>query len=279
MVFNRYNRNDRGFSLAEVLVAVAVTAVLIGLAVPAAKKMNESLTSSAGIRNVINAALANARAEAIAKNTYAGLRFQQDLRGNQYMIFIIHDPGATGLANGFRAMKGKNPVKMPESAGVMDLYIVKRLTNAGQTIIDDEKEVGQNDEINTNDLLNDATTFSIIFSSSGDLVRKPVQVRNKDGAPDGDNSSTDKVFNTDDQVDNGMGLFYQDDYFNDGGYGGFGKETGRASFIIYDKKEMQKVFHDHDDSAMRPVWDEYLEQAAADKRTYINPHTGEIINK
>ena len=81
-----------GVTLSEVLVVVAAMVLLTVLAVPATRKIVASFESASGVRRVIAAALANARAIAAKEQCYAGVRFQQDLNGDQYMIFIIHDP-------------------------------------------------------------------------------------------------------------------------------------------------------------------------------------------
>ena len=51
-----------GFSLTELLTVVAVMTILFGLGVPTAKQIVDSFQSSAGLHNVISAALGNARA-------------------------------------------------------------------------------------------------------------------------------------------------------------------------------------------------------------------------
>ena len=72
-----------GFSLSEMLVVISVIILLIGIGIPAARQITDSFESSAGLRNVISAALSNARAIATKNQKYAGLRFQQDQNGRQ----------------------------------------------------------------------------------------------------------------------------------------------------------------------------------------------------
>ncbi len=282
-----------GFSLSEMLVVISVIVLLIGIGIPAARQITDSFESSAGLKNVISAALSNARAIATKNQKYAGLRFQQDQNGRGYMIFIVHDPakgrwdneidadpGVTGagLANGFRAVKGLKPVKLPANAGVMDLRIRLNLSNevdpsdtaiavagdgaASNANIDDVREV------------TDTTTFSIIFSPSGKLVIHDVRIRNRHGRTESTvltesaRYSNDDVFNTYTKITRPSmpyGRFFQDDY----AIFGLGQEHSRNSFVIYDKRAFAAV-----DTSSR--WTDYLSGLEV---LYINSYTGEIINK
>ena len=86
--------------------------------------------TQSGTESLVSAALASARAMAAKEQHYAGIRFQQDSTGNQYMIFILHDFEKTGLSPGFRAIEGIKPIKLPENSRVMDLRVrTNRRTN------------------------------------------------------------------------------------------------------------------------------------------------------
>ena len=175
-----------GMSLTEILVVIGVMAVLMGVSIPAVKQLMGSFESSTGTRQLINAALSNARAIAVRNQTYAGVRFQEDINGNTYIIFIEHDPSydpanapqpiGTGLANGFRAVQGRKPMKLPQDV---------RIPNG----------------------------TTVVFSSSGKLTIHDVRVRNKDGKIDSSPvRSNDTIFNITSIVDSGDAMFYQDDY-------------------------------------------------------------------
>ncbi|MBE0536357.1 MAG: hypothetical protein IH624_11865 [Phycisphaerae bacterium] len=289
----RYGRHS-GVTLSELLVVMGVMTVLAVLAVPTGKKMVDSFESSSGVRQVIGAALSNARAIAAKEGHYAGVRFQQDLNGDQYMIFIIHDPAAapsnaqiaadpyvtgTGLANGFRAIQGRKPIKLPPNIGVLDLRLVTRTSRAAPLYTIDYSETVLNTDnlLNTANLIPESSTFSVVFSPSGKLSLQEVRVRNRHGIPDtltrtGD-ISTDDIFNKQDRVFAGQAMFLQDDYLRAWWspvptFANYGPEMSRNCFVIYDKKRLAAT-------AAAQRWTDYLQELDP---VYVNPHTGELVN-
>lgn len=246
-----------GLTLMEMTVVITVVALLTTLSMPAIRTFFNSIATSSGTRSLISAGLASARAIAAKEQHYAGIRFQQDLSGNQYMVFIVHDFDKTGLANGFRAVEGIKPIKLPDSVGVMDL-------NLGSTdqVINDDGYINDPNEIR------DTTTFSIIFSPSGKMVIHDVRVRNRDGETDGSSDeSYDDVFNKDEKVDVGEAMFYQDDYSDLG----LDEESSRSSFVIYEKEKFRQAY----DKVPSQAWSDYLSKL---KAIHINPYTGTIIS-
>jgi Tfp pilus assembly protein PilE len=263
----RKRKIKTGFMLTELITVIAIIVLLVAIGVPAAREVLESFESSAGVSNVIRLALAKARAVAARERRFAGVRFQQDTRGNQYMIFIVHDPANTNLVNGFRAAGGLDPVKLPEDVGVMDLRIRTDPCDASDSV-DMSIEVEGDDAASDSYIddafeLDDTTTFSIVFSPAGKLVIHDVRARNRDGQTDA--TSDDDVFNTTNNVDGGIGMFYQDDYASLG----LGQEPSRNHFVIYDKKEFNSV-----DAESR--WTDYLQYLEV---VYVSRYTGEIINR
>jgi len=279
-----------GLTLTETTVVIVTIALLVGLGLPAVRALLDSFESGSGTKSMISAALASARAIAAREQRYAGVRFQKahssqgPLSASQCMIFIIQDPNI--LAYGFRAAEGMEPIKLPDSVGVTDLTIVQlrnsvnpgnpftqiRLDGPGLTDAEREALIDEDREFI------DATTFSIVFSPSGKLVRHGVRVRNRDGYVDSAANtgiSMDDIFNKKAQVDSGIGMFCQDDYYGVGWSPypdlGLGPEPSRASFIIYEKEEFNRAYR------KGLAWSEYLVKVAQE-RIHINSYTGTIIS-
>lgn len=291
----RTRTKQSGLTLPELAVVIATIALLVGFGLPAIRALLNSFETQSGAKTLISAALSSARAIAAKEHHYAGVRFQQDLSGNQYMIFIVQDPAI--MAYGFRAVEGVKPVKLPESVSVMDLTIVpgrnvSNPVNPQQEIrIDDPSLLltfAERDAlIDEPKEVSDVTTFSIIFSPGGKLVIHGVRVRNKDGFVDSANNtnvSYDDVFNKKVQVDQryngfdrnavppGAGKFYQDDYYDAAWPAlSLGPEPSRNSFVIvYEKDKFEQAL------ARGQAWSDYLSQSARE-RIYINSYTGTMI--
>jgi type II secretory pathway pseudopilin PulG len=290
----RTRSKQSGLTLPEIAVVIATIALLAGFALPAIRALLNSFETQSGAKTLISTALSSARAIAAREQRYAGVRFQQDLSGNQYMVFVVQDPRI--MAYGFRAVEGNKPIKLPDSAVVMDLIIVtnrneQNPVNPRQEIrIDDPSPLLTNAQrdslINEPNELSDTTTFSIIFSPSGKLVIHGIRVRNRDGFVDSINNldvSYDDVFNKKQQVDRkyngydrtsnppGAGMFYQDDYYGAGWPGlGLGPEPSRNSFVICNRDKFKKAYDNG------RAWTDYLERVAPD-RIYINSYTGTMI--
>ncbi len=251
-----------GVTLPEVLTVIVIVVFVSVISMPVIDTFFDSMASQGSAEAMISAALSSARAMATSEHTYVGIRFQKiydplisPIYADQYMIFIVYDYDRTDLANGFRAVEGMKPIKMPENFGVMDLYYGSVNNGYG--------EIG-NDLTNAN-LLNDATTFSMVFSPSGKLIVHNVQIRNRNGQTN--DSSFDDIFNTRVNVEETkIAMFYQDDYPNDG----FMIEPSRREFLIYDNREFRRAYIDG-----RPVTG-YLGGLTP---FHINPYTGTIISQ
>lgn len=235
---------QNGLTLTELVVVIAVAAILLGISVPAAKRIIESFDHSAGPRSLIHAALSSARALAIAHSTPAGIRFQRDRKGDFNMIFIYHKDVSSSYATEFIAVPNRPPIKLPSSVGV--------IAGTVQSDVD----------LNETNLVN-AQTFSIVFSEQGRLISFPVRALNRDGKDD--DSSRDPIFNTRANVDGGIaGMFYQD-----AGPGGLNEEDSIASFYIYDTKRFSQV----EGNQWFTGYLRYL------SKEFVNPHTGELIQR
>lgn len=290
----RTRTKQSGLTLPEIVVVIATIALLAGFALPAIRALLNSFQTQSGAKAMISATLSSARAIAAKDQRYAGVRFQQDLSGNQYMIVVVQDSAI--MAYGFRAVEGVKPIKLPDSIYVMDLTIVtdrneQNPVNPRQEIhIDDPSPLLTNAQrdslINEPHELSDTTTFSIIFSPGGKLVIHGVRVRNKDGYVDSTSNtdiSYDDVFNKKQQVDQkyagfertsnppGAGMFYQDDYFGAAWPSlSLGPEPSRNSFIICDRDKFERAY------SYGRAWTDYLAQIAPE-RIYINSYTGTMI--
>lgn len=270
----------RGVTLTEMTVVVAVVALLAAFGLPAVRAFLHSFESSGNTRAMISAAMASARAIAAKEQRYAGIRFQKaynpddPLSASQYMVFIVHDVEGTGLAVGFRAVAGLEPIKLPDSVGVMDLLV--RTTHADPEVTDDELIMPiylddanplNRDPDGENKYVTDMCSFSIVFSPAGKMVTHEVRVRNRDGylRPVNLNDSDDDIFNSPvNIVSNNRGMFVQDDYAERG----LGAELSRNSFVIYDTAYFDKL-----DSVARF---DYLINSL--KPIYVNRYTGTIIS-
>ena len=251
-----------GLTLPEMTVVISIAALMVALTIPAANMLLNSFESESGAKSIINAALASARSIAIKEQRYAGIRFQKrydpsnpdPLNAPQYMIFIVYDFDRTEYANGFRAVDGIQPIKLPDSIGVMDLMYDLALGG-----------VTPDDSFAKTDVLRDTTTFSIVFSPSGKLVIHYVRAWNRDGS--GSNSSKDDIFNTKNNVEiKQIAMFYQDDTASPAG---LREEQSRNNFVIYDTKKFKQVPYNN-------RWDGYLKFL---KPIYINPYTGTIVSE
>jgi hypothetical protein len=260
----RYRQSGR--TLAEMAVVITAVVLLGSFGLPAVRSFLNSFESGTSAKSVLSAALASARAVAAKEQKYAGIRFQKaydndgPLKASQYIIFIIHDYDKTTLATGFRAVEGLEPIKLPDSVGVMDTELIREKLRFIPSW-----EPSSNDPIDLTDL----TTFSIIFSPTGKLVIHNVRTRNRDGERDTSPTiSFDDVFNKRAQVDTGIGMFYQDDY----ALLGFGQEPSRKSLVIYDRREFKQAYE------RGRAYSEYLSKLIPEE-IYINPYTGTMIEK
>jgi len=256
---------------------MAVIALLAGIGVPAVKGVLASFESSDRVRDVIGAALSSARAIAISRQKYAGLRFQRDLAGDQYMIFIVQDNEVGPLIPGnlgFRAVAGRNPVRLPRGGGVMDLKIKMDYTPATgyayqtETGIEAGTLIASNLNIDEDKEVLDVTTFSIIFSPSGKVILHTLKVAHSSSAG-GD------IFNTLINVrDNGTGMFIEDENPTGGipPVEGLQIESSRNRFVVFNRSKFSEQ------PASSP-WSGYLRNLQAAKEVYVNPYNGQLVSR
>ena len=70
----KFNHRQFGLSLIEETLVVAIVAVLLLLAVPAAKYLFNNIETPAGARAMIGSALNSAKAVAVREQRYVGIR-------------------------------------------------------------------------------------------------------------------------------------------------------------------------------------------------------------
>ncbi len=260
----KVKRRQSGLTLTEMAVVVATIALLVGIGLPAVRALLKSFESESGAKTMISSALASARAIAAKEQSYAGIRFQKaydpsapdPMNASQYMVFIIHDtqikPSVRGNL-GCRAVEGLNPIKLPDSVGVMDLKL------GSQT---DEK-VNTDGEINDPYKLVDVTTFSILFSPSGKLMLHTHKAQNGNNIG---NIINDSVFNTKSSIQNKIGMFLED---QDQASIQPVDELSRSHFFIYDRAQFKQAYN------RGRAWSDYLRKL---EPIYINAYTGTMIS-
>jgi len=282
----RSPRRTTGLTLIEMTLVVATIALLVGFAMPAVRALVGSFHSEGGATSMIRAALSSARAMATSRQEYVGIRFQaaydrdaanvdDPLAAPQYMVFVIHDstpePNGTGLSNGFRAIEGLKPIKLPDGFYVVDPTVVTRTRNSQNRItLSDQSAVDADDDLDTLPELRDVTTFSLIFSPAGRLITHEVRVWNRHGRTDSSSTtSTDSVFNSQTEVAEGesRAMFLQDDYPELG----LGPESSRMSFIVCEKVGLVEAY------TKKLLWTNYLQYRMAE-RVYVSPYTGNLIS-
>ena len=253
----KVKRKQSGFTLTEMTVVVVTIALLVSIGLPAVRALLKSFESESGAKTMISSALASARAIAAKEQSYAGIRFQKaydsnPMNASQYMVFIIHDDKILRSVRGnlgCRAVEGLNPIKLPDSVGVMDLKLGSQ---------DDEK-VNMDGEINDPYKLVDVTTFSILFSPSGKLLLHRHKAQNG-------NNINDSVFNTKSSILNKIGMFLED---KDPDSIQPVDELSRSHFFIYDRAQFKQAYN------RGRAWSDYLRKL---EPIYINAYTGTMIS-
>ncbi len=250
----KVKRKQSGVTLIEMIVVVAIVAMLAVFVTPAIRTFLGSMATQGSTRAMIGAALSSARAIAIKEHRYAGIRFQKIydpnniVKSSQYMILIIHDTSIPPSKPGnlaCRAVKKVQPIMLPANIGVMDLILGSL-----------KQKVTLDDDIDENDELIDVTTFSVLFSPSGKLVIHTHKVEKV--------SDTDDIFNSASNIENGMGMFLQDKESSIQPI----NEISRRGFYLYDREEFKKVSDDE-------RWSKYLRKLDL---VNINTYTGRIIS-
>lgn len=226
----KVKRKQSGITLTEMTVVIVTIALLVGIGLPAIRAFMRSFESRSGTKSMISSALASVRAMALKNQRYAGIRFQKvydpcdpdPIKASQYMVFIIHDtqikPSVRGNL-GCRAIEGLQPIKLPDSVGVMDLM----LGALGDERVDTDGEISNLNNDPKKLALVDVTTFSILFSPSGKLILHTHKFTSQIGMFLEDQASIQPV-----------------------------NELSRNNFIIYDRAEFRRAYN------RSRAWSDYL---------------------
>lgn len=242
------------FTLIEMLIVVTIMAILLALSVPAVSSILRSHRWTAS-ENTVRGALSMARGYALQHQCYAGVRFQQDNEGRQYLVLIEN----VEAGNVFNAVPNVKPTVLPSGMGAITLDV----ENSG--FEDDYLDADESDQW----CLRGATTFCIVFSPTGQLVAKEVQIRRR--------LLEDATFNEIVEVDTGNAILY-----DDGWYAGptapqdwCGVEDSTTGLFLYEQALMDEVDVDS-------RWADYVsDYGNADdvSRVVINAYTGGIIDE
>ena len=267
-------RQHLGMTLIEITVVVAIIAMLVGFGVPAVRALINSAQSESTVRTMVQSMFDTARTLAMANQAYVGVRFQKAYdaeteQTDQYMILVKHDPQPRrqGYANEYHALVGHKPVRVPSQYYLADLkYTVRSMESDGAGVY-----FATDADVNEADM----TSFTVLFSATGQMVVGHVRVRNADGKPQADaHQSNDRVFNTKTRIDNPAPPDYPEIpgpvFLLDDDTPGRHAENSRDRFFILGRDRLEQAT-----KADRP-WQDYL-RGVSDDPILVSPFNGQLI--
>jgi len=207
-------RQRRGFTLIELAVVMGIIIVMVLIALPSIQGMTSSANVGAA-NTMLRSLLASTRAMAANTQEYIGIRFQQDRFGRSWAVFLRQarsksetagsidpyinyangcpiDPTAYGSTN-MGPYSGS--YAFPDNPNCDYLVLVASSTsspialprglelaagNFHETDWDKDNDVDNVDaDLGLSTYINNSTTFTVVFSPSGQVVRKRVFVGQK----------------------------------------------------------------------------------------------------
>ena len=255
-------KRQSGFTLIEIMVVVGIVMLLAIATVPNMAGMIRSHRISAA-KNLVRAALTQAQGHAAKNQKYAGVRFQFDRDGwelgRQYVV-LIESENEPSYTDRFIAVRNAKPVTLPRGIGLLS----NNLDINGDSFVD-------NNDLDTNVRLLNATTFSILFSPTGQLLTKTVNLRRKHDYDSSGNPIEDRIIHYANMVNNGYSLLYCDDEYNGGTLvtPWCVNESSATGLYIYETDAMSELEFDN-------RYDGYVSTL---EPTIINMYTGTIIEE
>ncbi len=169
-----------GFTLIEMMIVVTIIIILAAVAIPNTGKLIRSQRMSSA-ENLIASAMSQARAHAIKKQTYAGIRFQFDTRGwqegRQYAVLIEHNPLISGYA--FTAIPNAKPLALPKGIALISGDIDKELLADRDAYLSNYDPFVTIDSGDWKYCMDYAATFSIVFSPTGQIANIRVYLQSR----------------------------------------------------------------------------------------------------
>jgi len=243
----RNPRSAIAFTLVELLVVLAIIALIAGTVIPSVLGAFGA-GADAQAYNVFSAQLGAARALAITTGAYAGVHVQQadpdatDLNNAWYAAVMIYkdlDPTPGGVDMKFVLAEGFRPRRLPGS------FVFGEISDRSMN--------GADYTLNSDSEVEDFTTFTVVFSPSGAVVR---QVRGQDIVFD----RNDPIFSG----STGKQLWDPDVANRPNGNG----EPGAAAVVLFD-------YADFRDLPSGPDRNAYLKQSG--QLIPVNVYTGQLF--
>jgi len=178
-----------GFTLIELVVVCAIIAVLAALAIPSLSGLTR-MSSEGAARTTFRSLFASARVRAATLQRYVGIRFQQDKDGRTYAIMLVTPDAANEVPSAFPggcpnyvlnqactfltfvAAPDIEPIQLPRGVELAAGDYLQSLNNPAATPNPADVTPWTVDEVKNLR----ATTFTVVFSPSGQIVRRLVHV-------------------------------------------------------------------------------------------------------